>query len=99
MTAGWGSGDDCSLVLARLWQFLDGECDETEADEIRNHLDACDHCVEDADTALALKALVQRCCRKTTAPETLRVKLTTIYSVGYTRVEYTEIRKAPGTPA
>jgi anti-sigma factor (TIGR02949 family) len=83
---------DCAAVLARLAQFLDGECVEAEADEIRGHLDACDRCVEDADVALALKALVQRCCRAAAAPQTLRTAIWTTYScTQQTSVEYTEI--------
>jgi len=93
------SADDCAAVLARLYAFLDGECDEVEADEIRHHLDACDHCVEDADVALALKALVHRCCRAAAAPETLRTRLVAQYSVTtrttYTRVDVTQLRIAP----
>jgi len=81
--------EDCTWVLERLHQFLDGECPDIEADEIRHHLDACDRCVEDADTVLALKALVQRCCRRATAPADLRLRLTTQYSrVSITRIEY-----------
>nr|NLI50988.1 mycothiol system anti-sigma-R factor [Propionibacterium sp.] len=82
--------DDCSWVLERLYQFLDGECPEVEADDIRHHLDACDRCVEDADAVLALKALVQRCCRQSaTAPPELRLRLTTQYSrVSITRIEF-----------
>ena len=91
---------DCSRVLAHLYEFLDGECDEAEADEIRHHLDACDRCVEDADTALALKHLIQRCCREATAPESLRLRLTTQYTrVTYTRVAYTELHLPPTGPA
>lgn len=90
---------DCARVLARLHQFLDGECAEAEADEIRQHLDACDRCVEDADTVLTLKALVRRCCRHTTAPDDLRVRLTARYSrVSITRVDYVEFRP-PAPPA
>jgi len=83
---------DCAAVLAKLAQFLDGECAEAEADEIRGHLDACDRCVEDADVALALKALVQRRCRAAAAPQTLRASILTTYSSPQrTSVEYTEI--------
>ncbi len=89
---------DCARVLAHLHEFLDGECAELEADEIRHHLDACDRCVEDADTLVALKALVRRCCRQQAAPEDLRVRLTTRYSrVSITRVDYVEFR--PIAPA
>ena len=35
---------DCRKVLARLWEFLDGEIPQQEAREIREHLAACAHC-------------------------------------------------------
>jgi len=83
---------DCDAVLTRLYAFLDGECSEHEADDIRHHLDACDQCVEDAEAALALKALVQRCCRTASAPQTLRSRILSTYSAaGYTHIQITEI--------
>lgn len=84
--------EDCAAVLNRLYEFLDGECAEDVADEIRAHLDACDNCVEDADVALALKALVKRCCGRACAPPSLRTRIMTQHlTVTYTRVEYTEM--------
>ena len=73
--------EDCSLVLQRLAAFLDGECTDTDADEIRAHLEYCDTCVEDADVALALKALVKRCCAPQPCPEGLRSRIVTTYTV------------------
>jgi anti-sigma factor (TIGR02949 family) len=35
---------DCRKVLGRLWEFLDGEIPQQEAEEIRAHLVACAHC-------------------------------------------------------
>ncbi|HOA88987.1 mycothiol system anti-sigma-R factor [Propioniciclava tarda] len=91
---------DCSAVLDRLWEFLDGECSEAEADEIRQHLDACDRCVEDADVAVALKALVQRCCRTASAPTTLRTSIMKQYGCStYSSVEYTEVTRFIVPPA
>lgn len=81
---------ECSAILAHLGEFLDGECVEVDADSIRAHLEACDRCVEDADIALALKALVKRCCGAEHAPQGLRSRIMTTYSVTY--VEYTTMR-------
>lgn len=84
---------DCAAVLNRLYAFLDGECVEAEADTIRTHLDACDNCVEDADVAQALKALIKRGCHAEAAPATFRTRILTQYSSGgYTSVRYTEVR-------
>lgn len=86
--------NECAPILARLYVFLDGECPETEADVIRAHLDVCDHCVEDAEVALALKALVRRCCTESTPPAGLRARVVTTYrSISYTRSEGVEIQR------
>lgn len=83
---------ECAAVLEKLFEFLDGECSDPQADEIRSHLDACDRCVEDADVALALKALVKRCCGSGPAPASLRASIMTQYSrPGLTVTRYTEV--------
>ena len=98
---GHGHGDhqpraDGLVLLPQLGQLRRiGIAEHTR----RHHLDACDRCVEDADTVLTLKALVRRCCRHTTAPDDLRVRLTARYSrVSITRVDYVEFRP-PAPPA
>jgi anti-sigma factor (TIGR02949 family) len=35
---------DCRKILGELWEFLDGEIPQREADEIRTHLTQCEHC-------------------------------------------------------
>ena len=34
---------DCAVVLDQVHALLDGELDDREADELRHHLDACEH--------------------------------------------------------
>jgi len=68
---------DCTFVLARVHAFLDGELDEREADALRRHLDACEHCLDEADLAAALKRLVRRSCAGHPAPPTLRLRIVT----------------------
>ncbi len=35
---------DCRHVIGRMWEYLDGELPEDEAEEIRAHLDVCGRC-------------------------------------------------------
>ena len=37
---------ECSLVLARIQEFLDHELDEATEDAIREHLAACEPCLD-----------------------------------------------------
>ncbi len=67
----------CSLILARVHEFLDHELDEGSCDAIRAHLDACEDCLDDYDVQQALKQLVNRCCRTTQAPQQLRMTIVT----------------------
>lgn len=78
---------ECDAVLSRIYAFLDGEASEEAADEIRHHLDACEHCLDQADVAAAIKAMVQRCCAPPPAPETLRQSLYARYHVESIEIE------------
>lgn len=69
--------DDCCAALAKVYAFLDGELDETEADAIRHHLDACEPCLDHYDVEQALRSLVRRCCSGQHAPESLRLRVIT----------------------
>ena len=84
---------DCRFVEERVHQFLDGELTEREADELRHHIDACAHCLDETDLIDALRKLVRRACACPPAPETLRLRVVTqIHPVRFTVVE------GPGTP-
>ncbi len=69
---------DCASALARLYEFLDKELDDADADTIRAHLDACEPCFDRFGTEEHLRALVKRCCSTSRAPDTLRVRLTQV---------------------
>ncbi len=69
---------DCAAALARLYEFLDHELCEADADTIRAHLEACEPCVDRFDTEEQVRALVKRCCTSARAPETLRVRVTQV---------------------
>ncbi len=79
---------DCRFVEERVHQFLDGELSEREADELRHHIDACAHCLDETDLVDAVRKLVRRACACPPAPETLRLRVVTqIHTVRYTVVE------------
>lgn len=67
--------DDCSRVLRRMNEFLDNELCDADAQEIREHLAACEPCLDDFDVDQVLKQLVHRCCQGQQAPEDLRHRI------------------------
>jgi mycothiol system anti-sigma-R factor len=67
--------DDCTRVLKQVYQFLDNELDTASGDAIREHLAACEPCLEKFDVELAVKTLVSRCCGGDQAPDHLKAKV------------------------
>jgi mycothiol system anti-sigma-R factor len=76
------SQDDCEYVLERVYVFLDHELDEASGDLIRQHLAACEPCLERFDVELAFKSLVARRCGGEAAPQQLRDKIVNRLSQG-----------------
>ena len=68
---------DCSDVLAKVYDFLDGEASESDRDRIAQHLDECAPCLRQYGLERAVKALVLRSCTCEHAPERLRVQIVT----------------------
>lgn len=69
---------DCALALARLYEFLDHELADADADSIRAHLDACEPCLDAYGVEEHIRSLVRRCCTSQRAPEHLRVRVTQV---------------------
>ncbi|MCA0252223.1 MAG: mycothiol system anti-sigma-R factor [Actinobacteria bacterium] len=67
----------CEHILEQLYQFHDHELTEAEATEIREHLMACEPCLDRYDVEQALRLLIRRCCAAQAAPETLRMRIRT----------------------
>jgi mycothiol system anti-sigma-R factor len=67
--------DDCQYALERVYMFLDHELDDASGDAIRQHLAACEPCLERFDVEQAFKSLVARRCGGETAPQQLRDKV------------------------
>ena len=69
------TNDECWHTLKRVYEFLDHELDDASGDEIREHLAACEPCLERFDVELAVKTLVSRSCGGELAPERLKAKV------------------------
>ncbi len=73
---------DCEHALEQVYAFLDHELDAGSARVIREHLAACEPCVDSYDLEVMVKSLIRRSCGGEIAPAELRsriiVSLTTI---------------------
>lgn len=72
--------EDCTAVLRSLYAFHDNELSVAEADEIRQHLMACEPCLDHFEVEDALRVLIRRCCAEDKAPEGLRMRVRATYS-------------------
>ena len=75
--AGEAAGSDCSEVLHRVYEYLDGEMTADDTEKIKHHLDECGPCLKEYDLDQALKALVKRSCACEEAPVELRTAIMT----------------------
>jgi len=66
---------DCEHVLERVYEFIDNELDTASSDAIRNHLVACEPCLERFDVEQAVKSLVRKRCGGDKAPGHLLEKV------------------------
>ncbi len=72
--------DECQRALARVYAFHDGELSEDEMDEIRQHLMACEPCLDHFEVEEALRLIIKRCCGNEHAPRALRCRIETSLS-------------------
>jgi anti-sigma factor (TIGR02949 family) len=82
--------EDCTSVLRSLYAFHDNELSAAEADEIRQHLMACEPCLDHFQVEDALRVLIRRCCADERAPEGLRLRMRATYSRTVTFTEGTD---------
>jgi mycothiol system anti-sigma-R factor len=75
MSCGNHHETDCSEVLAEVWLFLDGECDQGRKKLLVQHLDECGPCLAEYGIDEKLKALLARKCGGEQAPNGLRSRL------------------------
>jgi anti-sigma factor (TIGR02949 family) len=62
----------CDHVIARLWEYIDGELTEEVAAELRAHLDICSRCFPQYDFQRAFKEFTRRSAQKSMPPELRR---------------------------
>ncbi len=80
---------DCSAVLADVWVFLDGECDEQSRRRVQRHLDDCSPCLTEFGIEEQVKSLLSRKCGGEQAPAGLRERL--VLTIQQTVIEYVEL--------
>ncbi len=73
--------EDCREVLEHLYAFHDHELTEEEADHIREHLMACEPCLDSFQVEEALRALIRKSCgSEAIATEHLRLRVQATFS-------------------
>jgi anti-sigma factor (TIGR02949 family) len=65
---------NCEQALGKLFEFLDSELPEADADRIREHLEYCEPCLAEYDVEEHVRALVRRSCSEC-APVELHVRI------------------------
>jgi anti-sigma factor (TIGR02949 family) len=65
---------NCEQALGKLFEFLDSELPEADADRIRAHLEYCEPCLAEYDVEEHVRALVRRSCSES-APAELHVRI------------------------
>jgi anti-sigma factor (TIGR02949 family) len=90
MTGHGEAGTDCDRAISRLYEFLDHELASADEDQIREHLAACEPCLDTFDAEAALKKLIKRSCSGEVAPEHLRAKIRAVITTS-TTVEIREL--------
>ena len=66
---------DCSEVLQRAYEFLDGEMAPSDVAQFAQHLDECAPCLSHHELDRMVQALVRRSCVCEVAPEELRARI------------------------
>jgi mycothiol system anti-sigma-R factor len=65
---------DCDDAVHRLYEFLDGELDDSRRAHIQQHLDECLPCLEAFDFEAELRQVIAMKCRDQ-VPESLRLRI------------------------
>ncbi|WP_035936577.1 mycothiol system anti-sigma-R factor [Knoellia aerolata] len=71
-----GSHAECSEVLHRIYEYLDGEMQPSDVARVAQHLEACGPCLHEHDLDRAVKAAVRRSnSMGEPCPDQLRVQI------------------------
>ncbi|GAA4120672.1 hypothetical protein GCM10022415_22700 [Knoellia locipacati] len=67
---------ECSEVLHRIYEYLDGEMQPADVARVAQHLEACGPCLSEHDLDRAVKAAVRRSSsHEQPCPDSLRVQI------------------------
>lgn len=66
---------ECSEVLHRIYEYLDGEMQPSDVARVAQHLEACGPCLHEHDLDRAVKAAVHRTGESQPCPDQLRVQI------------------------
>ncbi len=89
MSCGKHHDVDCSLILERVYVFIDNELETADCRQIQQHLDECGPCLRAVDLERVVKALVARSCTES-APVELRQRV--MFSIRQVQVEISDRR-------
>lgn len=79
---------DCGDILSRVYAFHDHELTDEEADQIREHLMACEPCLERFQVEEALRTLIRKCCgSQAKASPNLRVRVRATFTTAVMTTE------------
>lgn len=79
--------DACVAALSRIQEFLHHELDEDAADIIREHLQACESCLDTYDAEAAIATLIKRALPAHACPDSLRMRVMSMRVAAVTTVE------------
>lgn len=65
----------CESALHIAHAFLRGDLPEVSASEVRQHLLACEDCMDEFDVEMMLTQLLRRCSPRPAAPANLRARI------------------------
>lgn len=66
---------DCSDVLHRIYEYLDGELAPGDVTRIAAHLAECQPCLHEHDLDQAVRAAIRRACVEQAPPPALRMAI------------------------
>jgi len=75
MSCGNPHDTPCSEVLERIYWYLDGEMSADDCESIRQHLDECSPCLQEAGLEELVKRLVAKHCGCDPVPTERRSKV------------------------
>lgn len=77
----WSDLEACAKALDKLQSFLHGNLSEDQADLIREHLLACEKCMDDFDVEVIISDMLRRCNPPSSASKQLRSRIMAMTSV------------------